>query len=320
MGVGIGVGIAALATLYSKLTGGVALGWLLGRVLPASTPQKLGWFQYWLGVPLGMVIFLRWADLTGAIWLAPVLAWAVTFTGAAIAWLWLQRAKLAPESEGTFILSVMFGNTGYIGYPIALSLVGETYFGWVVFYDLLGTTLGAYGLGVFFAQAFSSGPLELWSWRRLGEIARNPVWWSFLLGLGLRSVALPATVETTLRGLGWTLIMTSLVLIGMRFAQLKAGQQWQTAWVSVGTKMVLVPLLFGLALKLGAISLGGSESAIAAPLQLTLVLQMAMPPAFATLVVSEAYDLDRDLAVTVILLGSILLLALLPVWLWAFGG
>ncbi|MEM8637886.1 MAG: AEC family transporter [Cyanobacteria bacterium P01_G01_bin.54] len=307
----MGVGITALASLYGKLVGGVMLGWFLGGILPAHTPQRLGWFQYWLGVPLGTVIFLRWADLTGAIWLAPVLAWSVTFTCAAIAWLWLQRSRFGQAgTEGTFILSVMFGNTGYIGYPVALSLVGETYFGWVVFYDLLGTTLGAYGLGIFFAQAFSSKPLLLWSWRRLWEIARNPVWWGFGLGLALRPVVLPAPVETTLRTVGWTLIMISLVLIGMRFAQLKVWQYWQTAWVSVGIKMLLVPFLFGLGLK---------ALAITPPLQLTLVLQMAMPPAFATLIISEAYDLDRELAVTVILLGSSLLLILLPFWLWVFG-
>lgn len=314
------IGISALAALYSKLIGGVACGWVLAHFLPSTTPQKLGRFQYWVGVPLGMVIFLRWADLTGAVWLAPVLAWTVTFTSATIAWLWLQRAAFAQaKSEGTFILSVMFGNTGYIGYPIALSLVGETYFGWVVFYDLLGTTLGAYGLGVFFANAFSSAPLKLKPWQYALKILRNPVWWSFGLGLGLRQVALPDALEGTLRSVGWTLIMTSLVLIGMRFAQLRAWHHWRSSLVSITIKMLLVPLVFGLSLKALAIALGGAQSAVPPALQLTLVLQMAMPPAFATLVISEAYDLDQEFAVTVILLGSALLLVLLPFWLWLFG-
>ncbi|NEO87265.1 MAG: AEC family transporter [Spirulina sp. SIO3F2] len=305
------IGISALVALYSKLIGGVVCGWILARFLPTNTPQKLGHFQYWVGVPLGMVIFLRWADLAGAVWLAPVLAWSVTFTGAAIAWLWLQRAPLAQsQSEGTFILSVMFGNTGYIGYPIALSLVGETYFGWVVFYDLLGTTLGAYGLGAFFANAFSSAPSPLKPGQQFLEIVRNPVWWSFGLGLGLRQVALPDAAEVTLRSLGWTLIMTSLVLIGMRFAQLQAWHHWRSSLVSIVIKMLLVPLVFGLGLK---------ALALVPTLQLTLVLQMAMPPAFATLIISEAYDLDRELAVTVVMLGSLLLLILLPFWLWLFG-
>lgn len=304
--------VDALAALYGKLIGGVACGWCLGQFLPTSLPQKIGRFQYWVGVPLGMVIFLRWADLNSSVWLAPVLAWSVTLTSAAIAWLWLQRHPFPRNtSEGTFILSVMFGNTGYLGYPIALSLVGEQYFGWVVFYDLLGTTLGAYGLGTFFANAFSSQPVPLEPWKQFLKIARNPVWWSFGLGLGLRTVELPLAVETTMRSVGWLLIMTSLVLIGMRFSQLRSWQYWRSSLVSLSIKMLLIPLSFGLILKLFGLT---------TQLQLTLVLQMAMPPAFATLVVSEAHDLDRELAVTVILLGSILLLLLLPVWLWLFSG
>jgi malate permease and related proteins len=53
---------------------------------------------------------------------------------------------------------------------------------------------------------------------------------------------------------------------------------------------------------------------------LVIVLQMAMPPAFATLVIAEAYDLDRELTVTTLAIGSVALLLLLPLWLWLFKG
>jgi len=52
---------------------------------------------------------------------------------------------------------------------------------------------------------------------------------------------------------------------------------------------------------------------------LVLVLQMAMPPAFACLVIAEAYDLDRDLAVSSVALGTVVLPFTLPLWLWLFG-
>jgi hypothetical protein len=304
--------IAQLTTLYSKLIGGVLCGWLLGQVLPTQVAQKLGWFQYWIGVPLGMVIFLRWADLSGTVWLASLLAWLATFLAAAIAWLWLKRYQLpSAASEGTFMLSVMFGNTGYLGYPIALSLVGEHYFGWVVFYDLLGTTLGAYGLGNLFVRWFSSHAPPVKLSKQILTLLKNPIWWSFGFGLWLRNWEFSAPIEGTLRAVGWLMIMSSLVLIGLRLAQLRSWQHWQPSLVSVGIKMLAVPIILGYILTLFP---------IAPNLQLTLVLQMAMPPAFATLVVSEAHDLDRELAVTVILMGTTGLLVLLPLWLWWFGG
>jgi hypothetical protein len=45
---------------------------------------------------------------------------------------------------------------------------------------------------------------------------------------------------------------------------------------------------------------------------------MAMPPAFATLVLAEVYDLDRNLSVTALAAGSTGLLLTLPIWLMLF--
>jgi len=45
---------------------------------------------------------------------------------------------------------------------------------------------------------------------------------------------------------------------------------------------------------------------------------MAMPPAFATLVIAEAYELDQHLAVTALVMGCSGLLITLPLWLWLF--
>jgi predicted permease len=49
-----------------------------------------------------------------------------------------------------------------------------------------------------------------------------------------------------------------------------------------------------------------------------MVLQMGMPPALATLVIAETFNLDRDLAVTILAMGMIVLLFTLPMWLWLF--
>jgi predicted permease len=74
--------------------------------------------------------------------------------------------------------------------------------------------------------------------------------------------------------------------------------------------MLVVPLVMGIGLTMAGIQ---------GPPRLALVLQMAMPPAFATLVISEVYGLDKELTVTSLTLGSIGLLVTLPLWLWLFG-
>ena len=103
------------------------------------------------------------------------------------------------------------------------------------------------------------------------------------------------------------------VIIGANWNAPQPANSWHSlpqASISLGIKMLLVPLILGSSLSLFGVR--GST-------QLVIVLQMAMPPAFATLVISEAYNLDRDLSVTALAAGSAALLVTLPIWLWLFG-
>ncbi len=305
-----------LLQLYLPLVILVLSGFVLGGKLPATIPLYLGQFLFWVGVPLSIVAFLRQTDLSGAIWVAPVVAWVAIFLGAGLAWMWINwqsNRKTAVNSwskptQGSFILAAMVGNTGYLGYPVTLAFVGTQYFGYALFYDLLGTTLGAYGLGVVIAAAYGGGVQN--QWQLLKAIAINPSLWSFGAGLLFRQVPLPALAEATLHNLGWAIVALSLVLIGMRLRQLNSWHSLPKASISLSIKMLLVPLFLGSILSLFGIT-GGAKLAI--------VLQMAMPPAFATIVIAEVYNLDRDLSVTALAVGSGGLLVTLPIWLWLFS-
>ncbi|MGC1395710.1 MAG: AEC family transporter [Coleofasciculaceae cyanobacterium] len=301
-----------LIDLYLHLGGAVLLGWVLGRLLPKSVPTFIGQFLFWVGVPLSIITFLRGADLSGAIWIAPVAAWMAILLGAALAWSWMKLQPNATNwklpTQGSFLLASMVGNTGYLGFPVSLALVGEKYFGWAIFYDMLGTTIGAYGLGVLMAARF--GGVAHTQRQLVGVIVKNPALWSLGFGLGFRYVEIPQFAEQSLKAMAWSAIALSLILIGMRLSQLKSGHYLQQASVSLGIKMLFVPLVLGM----GLLALGITGSP-----QLVIVLQMAMPPAFATLVLAEVYDLDRNFSVTALAVGSMGLLFTLPIWLVLFG-
>lgn len=311
-----------LVKLYTQLGGGVLLGWILGRSLPKTVPTLIGQFLFWIGVPLSIITFLRGTDLSGAIWIAPVVAWVAMLLGVGFAWIWVKRQTIKPlanthnqpslpwskPTQGSFLLSSMVGNTGYLGFPVTLALVGEKYFGWALFYDMLGTLIGAYGLGVLLAARFGQGATQYW--QLLQTILYNPALWSLGVGLGLRQVPLTQWAENSLQGFAWSVIALSLILIGMRLSQLNSWGRLKQASVSLSIKMLVVPMIVGIVLLLLGID--------ALP-RLAIVLQMGMPPAFATLVLAEVYGLDRDLAVTTLAVGSISLLLTLPVWLFLFN-
>ncbi len=329
----------SLFNLYVKLAGGVLLGFVLGWILPKVAIAYLGQFLFWVGIPISIVAFLRGSDLSGSIWIAPAAAWAAILLGAAIARAWIAletrhqngggagSALSTPDSfnqhfsrsiehsqnwskptQGSFLLAAMVGNTGYMGYPVTLALLGEKYFAWALFYDMLGTLLGAYGLGVMLSARFGMGVQN--HWQLALTMLQNPSLWSFGVGVLFRDVPLPAIADSVLKGLGWAVLWLALMLMGMRLSQLSSWRSLKQASVSQAIKMLVVPLMLG-----GILSLLGFTG----PQRLALVLQTAMPPAFATLVLAEAFHLDRDLAVTALAVGALALLPTLPVWLWLFG-
>jgi malate permease and related proteins len=294
-----------LFDLYRPLVGWVLLGWLLGRCLPQSAAQYLGQFLFWAGIPFSIFGFLRGADLSGQIWIAPVAAWVAVFTGAGLAWLRIRSCHWSRPTQGSFLLASMVGNTGYLGFPVTLALVGQKFFAWALFYDLLGSTLATWGLGVVVASRFGLGQesrLQLTL-----TVLKNPALWSFGLGLATRNLPLPEVLESSLHRLAWSAIALALILIGMRLSQLPSLSHLNRAVWSLAIKMLIVPFVLGI-LILPLFQMTGS-------IQQTIVLQMAMPPAFSTLVLAEIYNLDKNLTVTAVAIGSIALLITLPLWL-----
>jgi hypothetical protein len=328
--------ITALSNVYIPLIGWISVGWVLGRFTGKSITRQLGQCMFWIGLPISIIGFLYRADLSGWILVAPITAWVAMATGALFAWVWidlglgderlramaqginshdgkldaaLQNSEWARPTQGSFLLAMMVGNTGYMGFPVVLSLVGADYFGWALFYDLLGTFFGVYGVGVILAAKYGLadqiGPVRLWE-----KLAKNPAIWSLGAGMALRLVDLPTGIETGLRSFAWMIVNLALVLIGMQLSQLSSLKKLKQAIPCIGIKMVLVPLVVGT----GLMFFGVAEQA-----QLALVLQMGMPPAFATVVFAEAYGLDRELAVTTLVFGCVALLFTLPVWMLLFG-
>lgn len=285
----------------------------MGRKLPDTLPTQLGQLLFWAGVPISIVSFLRKTDLSGQIWIAPIIAYIAILLGAFFAWLgikWQSHfTKIIPQkpTQGSLLLAAMIGNTGYLGFPITLAVVGEKYFAWALFYDLLGSFPGAYTLGVVLGAYFGSNV------QTHGQIAKaifiNPALWSFGFGLLFRQIAIPNIVEFCLDKLAWSVVALSLILIGMRLGKLNYWSNFTQVGISLGIKMLLVPLILGSILSLFGLT---------GPAAQVLVLQTAMPPAFASLVIAETFDLDCNLAVTTLAAGAILLLITLPIWLWLF--
>ncbi|MEO1430526.1 MAG: AEC family transporter [Cyanobacteria bacterium J06633_8] len=302
-----------LLELYFKLFGSVLIGFFLGGRLPSTVPTRLAWYLFWIGVPIGIVTFIRKADLSGAVWIAPAIAYAAMLLGAffavvVIKWQsYFTNTVLSSPTQGSLILSAMVGNTGFLGYPITLAVHGTQYFAWALFYDLLGSLFGAWGLGALIAGHFGGSATSLWQSSKV--ILINPALWSFGFGLLFRQVKIPPSAEFVLDKFAWSGVALSLILMGMRLSKLNSWHNLPQATISITIKMLLIPLILGSILHF--LGLTGTPAKV-------ILLQTAMPPAFATLIIAETFNLDSELAVTTVAAGTVILLLTLPMWLVLF--
>jgi malate permease and related proteins len=69
----------------------------------------------------------------------------------------------------------------------------------------------------------------------------------------------------------------------------------------------------------GLVGIGTTLIGLPTDSRLALVLMSGMPTAFAGLILAEEYDLDRELIASSIVMTSVLLLLIIPLWIILFN-
>lgn len=278
-------------------------------------PQLLSGYLFLVGIPLTVVNFVRAADLSLSVFIAPLVAWMAMLLAIviALASLHVSTRVSSPGERGSLLLLSYIGNTSYLGFPVILFLpqLGPDYLSLAVLYDVLGTFFGAYVLGLVLASVHSDdAPMGVPFWQQgLREVLRNPSLYAFALGLALRPVPLPRELLTLLGGVAWVSIMLCLVVMGIRLQQLCSWDRLDIVLGPVLIKMLIVPLV---------IAAGLTAFGVDGPARLVLILQASMPCGIATVVLAERYGLDRDRVVAAIGLSTLLLVFSVPMWVLAF--
>ncbi|TDQ38622.1 AEC family transporter [Thiopseudomonas denitrificans] len=222
--------------------------------------------------------------------------WALVVAGVAIILLpglllWFVRP--AAVNSSAFLMTGMFRNTGNMGIPLLMLAYGKEALGDIIVLFVISNTLH-FSVGIWLISR-SRGA---WGW------LRNPNVWAAVLGITLAPVReqIPLFIQTTVDMLGQVSIPLMLFSLGVRMASGRISQLGLALRINL---LYLVAGLLSVTLILLVLPLS--------PLWVKmLVVTAALPPAVLNYLLSEQYQADTDTVASVVLLGNLLAVVVMP--------
>jgi hypothetical protein len=223
----------------------------------------------------------------------PLVAWTAMVLCLSLAWLVGRMLISQKELLGSFILVAAVGNTGYLGYPLTLELLGEEGFFRAIFYDLFGTALFIFTVGIAIAEFFGKSDKKV---NKLKKLLTFPPLISLFLGLFFSGISLPPWLEIFIERLGQAAIPLILISVGLslEFGRVKP-YLYLFPFVLI-SKLLLSPLI---------VSFFG-KYVLSEPLAFKVaLLESSMPTALLTLVIGIDFGLESKFIASTIVLATL---------------
>jgi predicted permease len=237
------------------------------------------------------VIFFNLAkaeiDLSHAVGIGLALV-AVSLAGVFTWWMASRVLRLPRHQVGAVIVAVLSVNTGYLGYPLTVALLGRAELSTAVLYDVLVTgpslLLGAFAVGAAFGTKAGDTPRD----RVRAFFTRNPPLYAAIAGLLAPSALAPQVLVDASQALIVAILPIGFFAVGATLAE--GAEHGELPLPPPLTKPVLLTLVARLAIVPALLML------LAAPLidlPAAYRLMSAMPTGLNAMVVSHAYGLDN---------------------------
>jgi malate permease and related proteins len=297
------VSFASVAVVIGKLLALVAVGAALraSRLLHAEDARVLNAVIIYVGLPALIFQAVHPAQLSWLLAEVAAIAWAVALAGFALGWIAARLLKLPPPAAGALMLTAALGNTGYIGYPLALGMLGESGLVRAVFYDVFGTVGVLLTLGL--ALAARLGEAEERP-RLIRELLTFPAVLAVGAALLLRPVTVPIPVSEWLDALAKLVVPLIMISLGLSFQPRAVGAQLRPVAAAAAIKLVLLPLL---ALAVGTAVFKADADAVR-----LVVLQAGVPSMMLSLVFGARFRLDTELIASVLVVTTAVAIVTIP--------
>lgn len=214
---------------------------------------------------------------------------AVTIAALLTWWVASRVLRLPRHRTGAVLCAVLSVNTGYLGYPLTVALLGRDQLPTAVLYDVLVTgpslLLGAFAVGAAFGTKAGERPRQ----RLVAFFTRNPALYAAIAGLLAPSALAPTALVDASQALIVAILPIGFFAVGATLAEgAEHGELplppplTRPVALALGARLAMVPALLML---------------LAAPLidlPAAYRLMSAMPCGLNGMVVSHAYGLDNQ--------------------------
>jgi hypothetical protein len=220
----------------------------------------------------------------------------------AVAYLTGRFTHFKRPTTGALILLASIGNTGFLGYPLAIQLFGMHNFVRTVFYDLFATVVVMFTIGLLVAERFGEGKDRI---NIVKEFLTFPPLVALYAALILRFVTLPTFVTDTIGFMAGAAIPLIMFSIGLSLEFAGIGKYKLGIGIVGFIKLVLSPLAALLIVML--VGVHGVDRGV-------IMLESSMPPFLFSMVIGLKYDLDTDFIPAAIVVCTIISLVTIPIW------
>lgn len=299
-----------LARIIMAFVAMVGIGWVLrtAGLVRGDDARPVNNIIIYVGLPALIFRAVQPAELdVGLVGVAGV-AWLVFIATVVLSWYVCRLLGLSSRTSGAFVLAAALGNTGYIGYPVAQSFLGDAGLVQAIFYDVFGTVAALLIVGLLIAQRTGSsdvGPVN-----PVREIVTFPAVIALAVGLALRWWDVPELFMDWLEMLANLVVPLIMISVGI---SLRPGTLRRYSVPLV--VLFAIRLLFAPAVALSSASLIGMDfEAIR-----LVVLEAGMPSMMLTLVIGARFKLDTDFIASAILVTTAGAVLTIPLMQYALG-
>ncbi|MCK9317439.1 MAG: AEC family transporter [Methanoculleus sp.] len=217
----------------------------------------------------------------------------------ALAWAVSKAMRVPAAEEGVLQFAIVFGNVGFMGFPVALTLFGEESLFYVAIFNL-----------VFNVLVFSVGIAMLTEGRGKGfdpKLLLNPGIAASVVGLALflGSVEIPSPFIDSIDLLGGVTTPLAMIIVGAMLATFPAREMvgdWRI-WATSAVLLLAVPVAYCYLF----------SPVFSDPLVNGVMITMAaMPAAANTAIFAEQYGADARLASQIVFVSTIGSLVTIP--------